>query len=206
VITNTLYLASTNRAKLREFSQAASELGISVEPLRGIDDLPGCVEDGITFEENARKKALHYSAFTDGFVFADDSGLCVDALDGAPGVLSARFAGPEADDRANNHKLLDDLHGLRRAQRAAHYECVIALARRGRAVAVTQGRVDGIILKEPRGAGGFGYDPLFLYPPLGKTFAELSGEEKFRVSHRGKAFRALAEYLRTEPRGGAGAR
>lgn len=206
MITDTLHLTSTNRAKLREFKQAASQLGISVEPLRGIDNLPRCVEDGLTFEENARKKALHYSAFTGGFVFADDSGLCVDALDGAPGVHSARFAGPEADDQANNQKLLDELHGLRRAQRAAHYECVIALAQRGRVVAVTEGRADGIILEEPRGAGGFGYDPLFLYPSLGKTFAELSGEEKLRVSHRGKAFRNLAEYLRTERPGDVGAR
>ena len=190
-----LYLASTNAGKLREFRQAGNSSGISVEPVPGAQNLPPCVEDGATFEENARKKAVYYSAYVEGLVFADDSGLSVDALGGAPGVHSARFAGPTADDAANNHKLLRELRPFPAPQRAAHYICVIALAERGRILAVTEGRVDGVVLEAPRGSGGFGYDPLFFYPPLGKTFAELSPEEKFPVSHRGEAFRRLLDYL-----------
>ena len=162
----------------------------------GIAGLPACVEDGATFEANARKKALHYSARCEGSVFADDSGICVEALSGAPGVYSARFAGPGADDAANNAKLLAELHAFPASARAAHYVCVIALARGRRILAVTEGRVDGIILDAPRGSGGFGYDPLFLYPPLGRSFAELTPEHKFDVSHRGAAFRQLLGYLR----------
>jgi len=204
-----------------------------VEFVPRLQELPPCVEDGATFEENARKKALHYSAFVDGPVFADDSGICVDALGGAPGILSARFAGPDADDAANNQKLLAELrrgeavtglyerrsdlaladahigqaaestvgepHGAVPTSRAAHYVCVIALAEHGRILTVVEGRVDGVIIDRPRGTGGFGYDPLFFYPPLGKTFAELSAEEKFAVSHRGEAFRKLLNSLESRP-------
>jgi XTP/dITP diphosphohydrolase len=225
-----LYLASSNPGKLREFQAAAAARGICVEPLPGIESLPACLEDGRTFEENARKKALHYSAYISGPVFADDSGICVDALRGAPGVVSARFAGPQATDEENNRELLEQLNRvdeeLRRVQafieswessraslegslvappaehqpirRAAHYVCVIALAQGGRILCVTEGRVDGVILDSPRGTGGFGYDPYFFYPPLGKTFAELKAEEKFAVSHRGKAFRQLLDFLSQE--------
>jgi XTP/dITP diphosphohydrolase len=202
-----LFLASTNPGKLREFRSAALACGIAVETLTGIRQLPACVEDGQTFEENACKKAVHYSRYTDGLVFADDSGIAVDALEGAPGVRSARFAGPLSSDAANNAKLIEELRrvaGTRApastalapgADPAAHYICVIALARRGQVLAVTEGRADGAILNEPRGSGGFGYDPYFFYPPLGKTFAELSPEEKFAVSHRGEAFRKLLAFL-----------
>lgn len=202
-----LYLASANPGKLREFRAAAADREIALEAVPGIEGLPPCVEDGATFEANARKKALHYSAYVDGPVFADDSGICVDALGGAPGILSARFAGPEADDAANNQKLLAELQlaeaaeAERQAQgsapphRAAHYVCVIALATRGRIVTVVEGRADGIIIDAPRGSGGFGYDPHFFYPPLRKTFAELTPEEKSAVSHRGKAFRKLLDFL-----------
>jgi len=165
----------------------------------------------------------------DGPVFADDSGICVDALGGAPGILSARFAAPDADDAANNQKLLAELRRVEAVaalyerrpdlaladapmgqaaestpgepqggvptSRAAHYICVIALAKRGRILTVVEGRADGVIIDTPRGPGGFGYDPLFFYPPLGKTFAELSAEEKFAVSHRGEAFRKLLDWL-----------
>src|ERR1700758_669298 len=127
-----LYLASTNRGKLREFEEAAGAQGLAVEGLPGIADLPVCVEDGATFDANARKKALHYSAFCKGLVFAEDSGICVDALGGRPGVYSARFAGPGAGDEANNAKLLAELQGLPLSRRAAHYACVIALARHQR--------------------------------------------------------------------------
>ena len=194
-LTRVLYLASTNAGKLREFRQAGNSCGISVELVPGVQGLAPCVEDGATFEQNARKKALYYSAYAEGPVFADDSGLCVEALGGAPGVHSARFAGPATDDAANNHKLLRELRPLPGPQRAAYYVCVIALAEHGRILTVTQGRADGVVLEAPRGSGGFGYDPLFFYPPLGKTFAELRPEEKFPVSHRGEAFRELMDWL-----------
>jgi len=143
--------------------------------------------------------------FTSKWVFADDSGICVEALGGAPGVLSARFAGPNATDEENNRKLLDELRrrGMVTAgspqgsgpPRAAHYICAIALAQQGRILTVVEGRADGLILDEPRGSGGFGYDPYFFFTPLGRTFAELTGEEKFAVSHRGDAFRKLLAFL-----------
>ena len=206
---SSLYLASANPGKLREFREAAGALGLDVEPVPGIRRLPPCVEDGATFEENARKKSLHYSAFVDGLVFADDSGILVDALGGAPGVRSARFAAPDADDAQNNRKLLMELRSVEAASgvsrqpretapssRAAHYICVIALAESGRILTTVEGRADGIIVDEPHGAGGFGYDPYFFYPPLGKTFAELTPKEKFGVSHRGAAFRRLLDFLR----------
>jgi XTP/dITP diphosphohydrolase len=202
-----LYLASANPGKLREFRQAAAARGILVEAVPGFEALPACVEDGATFEVNARKKALHYAAYVEGLVFADDSGICVEALGGAPGVYSARYAGPDADDKANNRKLLGELRRVEREaaekrspdfaapSRAAHYVCVIALAERGRIVNVVEGRADGLIIEPPRGRGGFGYDPYFYFPPLGKTFAELSPEDKFAVSHRGEAFRILLDSL-----------
>ncbi|HEX5413820.1 MAG TPA: RdgB/HAM1 family non-canonical purine NTP pyrophosphatase [Terriglobia bacterium] len=192
----TVYLASTNPGKLREFRHAAETRGVVIDLLPGIENLPVCVEDGQTFEENARKKALYYSQWTEGMVFADDSGISVDALGSGPGVYSARYAGPEADDEANNRKLLRELAGIPPSERTAHYDCVIALARRGTILTVVEGRADGQILEGPMGAGGFGYDPYFYYPPLNKTFAEFSMEEKYEVSHRGEAFRKLLEYLK----------
>jgi XTP/dITP diphosphohydrolase len=202
--TLSLYLASANPGKLREFRAAAAARGIDLQAVPDIASLPPCAEDGATFEANARKKALHYSVYVNGLVFADDSGICVDALGGAPGILSARFAGPGADDTANNQKLLAELHlveaskgtaGLTSTSRAARYVCVIALAKRGQVVTVVEGRVEGLILDTPRGRGGFGYDPFFFYPPQGKTFAELRPEEKAAVSHRGVAFRKLLDFL-----------
>ena len=214
-----LFLASTNPGRLREFRSAALASGIAVEALPGIAELPDCDEDGQTFEENARKKAVHYSRCTDGLVVADDSGIAVDALGGAPGARSARFAEPRASDAANNAKLIEELRrvAVGRAPRAtgpaasplpaAHYVCVIALARREQVLAVTKGHADGVILDEPRGSGGFGYDPYFFYPPLGRTFAELNPEEKFAVSHRGTAFRRLLSLLRErDPSATAGER
>jgi XTP/dITP diphosphohydrolase len=200
--TNTIFLASANPGKLREFQSAARPRGIEVKVLPGFCQLAPCVEDGATFEANARKKALHYSAFTKELVFADDSGICVDVLGEAPGVHSARFAGPEANDEANNQKLLSEMRRVGASlkpgptNRAAHYVCVIALAQGEHILAVVEGRADGIILDSPRGSGGFGYDPHLFYPPLEKTFAELSAEEKFAVSHRGQAFRKLLDFLK----------
>ena len=191
-----LYLASANRGKLREFREAARDCGIKVDVVPAIASLPACVEDGATFEANARKKALYYSAQCEGLVFADDSGLCVEALGGAPGVYSARFAGLHADDAANNGRLIAELHRFPFPERAAHYSCVLVLAAGGQVLAVTSGRVDGFILESPRGSDGFGYDPLFFYPPLGRSFAELTPQQKFNVSHRGAALRKLLGYLR----------
>lgn len=203
-----LYLASSNQGKLREFSQAASGSGITVEQVPGIESFPVCVEDGTTFEANARKKALHYSPLAQGLVFADDSGLSVDALGGAPGVYSARYSGPAATDESNNQKLIRELRQIADSQSLAgarldvpfgkfpaHYVCVIALAEEGNCTAITEGRVGGVIIESPLGEGGFGYDPYFFYPPFQKTFAEISAEEKFAVSHRGIAFRKLVDYL-----------
>lgn len=207
VKTKLVFLASANPGKEREFQTAARPLGIEVRTLPGFSQLPPCVEDGATFEANARKKAIHYSSDTTELVFADDSGISIDALKGAPGVYSARFAGPGSSDDDNNQKLLAELRraeadlagaaaGRTPATRAAHYVCVIALARRGEILTVVEGHADGTIVDSARGAGGFGYDPYFFFPPLRKTFAELSAEEKFAVSHRGEAFRKLLEYLR----------
>ncbi len=200
---NTIFLASASLGKLREYQAAARPFGIEVQPLARFRRLPPCIEDGATFEENARKKALHYSAFTSAPVFADDSGLCVDALGGAPGIYSARFSGPAATDESNNEKLLAELHRVQGndASRAeatypAHYVCSLALAQQIQILTVVDGRADGLIIKEARGSGGFGYDPYFFFPPLGKTFAELTVDEKFAVSHRGEAFRKLLRFLK----------
>lgn len=201
-----LWLASSSEGKLREFAEAARSRSIDVEALPGIERLEPCVEDGLTFEANARKKAEYYSRHGDGLVFADDSGIALDALGGAPGVYSARYSGPAATDDANNAKLIAELSralqpdvigpsAAPNPHAAGHYVCVIALARRGQVLTVTEGRADGIIVAPPRGTGGFGYDPYFFFPPLGRTFAELSPEAKFAVSHRGEAFRKLLDYL-----------
>jgi XTP/dITP diphosphohydrolase len=191
----TLFLASANPGKLREFWKAAAASGVKVEAVPGLRELPPCIEDGLTFEENARKKALHYSQYTAGPVFSDDSGICVDALGGAPGVYSARYAGPHATDAANNAKLLQEISRVGVNKPPAHYVCVVALALRGTLLGMFEGQAHGLILDVPRGEGGFGYDPYFFFPPLGRTFAELTPEDKFAVSHRGAAFRRLLESL-----------
>jgi XTP/dITP diphosphohydrolase len=188
-----LYLASTNPGKLAEFRALAKQAspGVEIELLPGLDSMPPFDEMAPTFAENAAGKALHYSRFHDGLVFADDSGLVVPALGGAPGVHSARYAGPTATSAERIGKLLGELSGKTGLERRAYFVCVVALARKGRAKALVSDRVNGEILERPRGDGGFGYDPVFYFPPLQKTFAELSAEEKNEHSHRGKAFRKL---------------
>ena len=166
-----------------------------VQPVAGIDRLPPCVEDGESFAANAQKKALYYSRFVSGLVLGDDSGLEVDSLGGAPGVLSRRFAGPDATDAENNAKLLRQLLGFPIAQRTARFVCVLALARSGQTFAQFEGLARGLILESPRGTNGFGYDPLFLDPQSNRSFAEFSPEEKLQRSHRGQALRALLEWL-----------
>jgi XTP/dITP diphosphohydrolase len=195
-----LYLASSNSGKLREFRVLATAAGsdpvVELELLPGFDSLPPFEEDAPTFAENALGKALYYSRGQDDFVFADDSGLVVPALGGAPGVHSARYAGPTASSAERIAKLLGELRGVKGEERRAYFVCAIALAKRGRAAVVVTERVDGKILEAPRGAGGFGYDPVFYFPPLGRAFAELSAEEKNEHSHRGKAFGKLLMVLR----------
>lgn len=193
-------IATSNAGKLRDFAAAAQEHGIVVDALPGFSSLPPVAEDQPTFEANARKKAEIYSRFApDAIVLADDSGLEVPALGGAPGVRSARYAAhsPEenASDAANNARLLAELKTVVEEQRQARFVCVIVAAGNGKALASFRGEAKGMILHAPRGSGGFGYDPLFYFPELGKTFAELSATEKARVSHRGKAFRKFLEWM-----------
>ncbi|PYT42716.1 MAG: non-canonical purine NTP pyrophosphatase, RdgB/HAM1 family [Acidobacteria bacterium] len=194
-----LFLASSNRGKLSEYRMLAMASGVSLAVelalLLGLDKLPEFEENAPTFAENAAGKALHYSRLWDGLVFADDSGLVVPALGGAPGVHSARYAGPRATNSQRIEKLLGEMRGKTGAERAAYFVCAIALTEHGRAKAIVTDRVEGEILEAPRGSGGFGYDPVFYFPALGKTFAEIPAEEKNQRSHRGKAFRRLLSSL-----------
>jgi XTP/dITP diphosphohydrolase len=198
-----LYFASSNPGKLAEFRALAESYAsgehtpVIVESLPGFESLPAFQENAPTFGENALGKALYYSQLSDEIVFADDSGLAVDALGGAPGVHSARYAGPHATSAERIAKLLGELYGTPEAERAAHFCCVIAVIRKGLPVAIVSNRVDGVILNAPRGSAGFGYDPVFFLPALGKTFAELSASEKNQRSHRGKAFRRVLALLDT---------
>lgn len=191
----TLIVASGNLGKLREYRVLAAGHALELDLLPGFANIPEFPEDAPTFAENAVGKALYYSKHSDEMVFADDSGLVVPALDGAPGVLSARYAGPGASSEQRNTKLLAALRGMARAERASFFVCVIALAQQGRCLAVVSAKVDGEILETPSGSGGFGYDPVFYFPQLAKSFAELTPEEKNQHSHRGKAFRRLMQIL-----------
>jgi len=168
---------------------------IALELLPVFESLPVFEEDAPTFAENAAGKALHYSRLCKELVFADDSGLAVPSLGGAPGVLSARYAGVGASSAERNAKLLRELRGKSGRERAAYFVCAIALAQRGRTKAIVTARVDGEILEAPRGDRGFGYDPIFYVSALGKGFAEISAEEKNVYSHRGQAFRKLLAFL-----------
>jgi XTP/dITP diphosphohydrolase len=194
-----LFLASSNPGKLAEYralaNSSAFSFPVELALLPDFDALPSFEENASTFAENAAGKALHYSRHRDGLVFADDSGLVVPALGGAPGVHSARYAGPLATNSQKIEKLLGEMRGKTGAERQAHFVCAIALVERGRAIAIVTDRVDGKILEAPRGTGGFGYDPVFYFPPLEKTFAEIPAEEKNQRSHRGKAFRKLLAAL-----------
>jgi XTP/dITP diphosphohydrolase len=186
-----LLLASSNANKLREYRSMAEGRAIDLDLLPRFRELPAFPEDAPTFAENAAGKALHYSQSSDEIIFADDSGLVVPALDGAPGVHSARYAGENASDAQRIEKLLKEMRGLKGDARRARFVCVIAAARAGKMLAVMSDSAEGIIADEPRGHEGFGYDPIFYFPARGKTFAELREAEKNEVSHRGKAFRKL---------------
>ena len=172
---------------------------IEVELLPGLERLPKFAETAPTFAENAAGKALHYSRFVELPVIADDSGLVVPALGSVPGVQSARYAGPNATDAERIQKLLEELRDKSVRDRRARFVCVLALAERGRVRAVLSDFAAGELLEAPRGDQGFGYDPIFYFPALGKSYAEISREEKNLHSHRGKAFRKLLEFLPREP-------
>jgi XTP/dITP diphosphohydrolase len=198
-------IATSNAGKLRDFAGAAATHGVEIAAIPNFSSLPTPVEDGATFAENAIKKANEYSRAVPGqIVLADDSGLEVDALHGAPGVHSARYAADEphraednTDDDLNNARVLRELREIPPTKRSARFVCVLAAARNGVTLITFRGVAEGLILEQPRGAGGFGYDPLFFFPAIGRTFAELSAEEKSKYSHRGAAFRQFLAWCDT---------
>lgn len=184
-----LVLATRNAGKISEFRQLLHDFDVEIKGLNDFGPLPPVVEDGRTFEDNAYKKAHFTARFLGLPALADDSGLVVKALGGAPGVLSARYAGQNATDEANNLRLLRSMENT--AERDAFFVCTVAIAVPAGPALIYEGRCDGRIATSPLGTNGFGYDPLFFYPPLNKTFAEMTAEEKNRVSHRGKAMAEL---------------
>jgi XTP/dITP diphosphohydrolase len=201
-----LFAATTSQGKLRDFHTAAQVNGLIIEPLLALQSVPAPEENGATFVANATLKAIYYSRFAPGeMVLADDSGLEVDALNGAPGVRSARFAAdtglvdsPDANDNTdvwNNIVLIQRLAGVPLDKRTARYRCVLVAARDGEPLYTAEGAVEGLILEEPRGTGGFGYDPLFYLSALDRTMAEIDLETKLSISHRGRAIAALLPML-----------
>lgn len=191
-----ILVASTNRGKIREIADILSSADVTIFTPDQIVITVDVQENGATFEENALKKAAAYRDVAEMSALADDSGLCVDALDGAPGVMSARFAGPNASDADNIERLLKAMHKMQ--NRKARFVCVVALALTSGELITAQGDYPGLITEAPMGSGGFGYDPVFYDPTTGKTFAELCQEEKNRVSHRKRALIALREKLQTQ--------
>jgi XTP/dITP diphosphohydrolase len=186
-----MLLASSNPGKLREYNELVENSRVELSLLPHFAKLEPFDESAPTFAENAAGKALHYSKFTDKMVLADDSGLVVPALGGEPGVHSARYAGPNATDSDRIQKLLRAMAEKDGEDRRARFVCVIAIAQGGRVLAVVSDSAEGAISKEPHGRNGFGYDPIFFFPDLGRTYAEISPEDKNRLSHRGKAFRKV---------------
>jgi XTP/dITP diphosphohydrolase len=190
-----IVLATGNLDKVREIRALLEGIALKFLSLEDFPDLEPAVEDGLSFEENAIKKALHVSGTTGEAVLADDSGLEVEALDGDPGVRSARFAGEPSDHQANNRKLLELLKGVPEEKRKAAFVCVAVLVTPRGKVVVQRGELKGRITTEPRGRGGFGYDPVFYIPRLRKTVAELDEAAKNEISHRGQAFTALKPFI-----------
>jgi len=197
-----LVLATSNAGKVREMASYLADLGFEVVSLAQLG-VEQAAETGATFRENAELKAVSAARRTGHWALAEDSGLEVDALGGAPGVFSARYAGESATDEANNRKLLEALHDVEFARRTARFKTVMVLASPEGDVWVSEGTCEGYIATEPRGSGGFGYDPLFWVPELGKCFAELSAEEKGQISHRGRALRAMTQLIKELVAGGA---
>lgn len=190
-----IVVGTRNPGKVREIRALLRGLPVELVGLEAFPDAPHVDEDGDTFQANAIQKATVLADALGEWVMAEDSGLEVDALGGRPGVRSARFAGPQQDADANNRKLLEELDGVPEERRGASYRSVFALARPGRLLVAVDGRCDGRIALRPRGSHGFGYDPLFVWPDLGKTFAELEPDVKNRLSHRGRALEALRHRL-----------
>jgi XTP/dITP diphosphohydrolase len=187
--TNYLVIASRNKGKTAEIRELLSGFPITIKNLDDFGPIPEVEEDGQTFDENAYKKASFTARILGHPALADDSGLVVDALDGAPGVFSARYAGADATNEQRLRKLLREMEGI--SNRKASFECVISLAMPTGPALTYEGRCEGLIAESPEGTNGFGYDPIFFYPPYKKTFAQLTREEKGRVSHRGKALEAF---------------
>ncbi|MCP4021910.1 MAG: XTP/dITP diphosphatase [Desulfobacteraceae bacterium] len=185
-----IVLATTNKGKTREFAQLLKDFPITIKNLGDFGPIPEVIEDGQTFDDNAFKKASFTARVLGYPAIADDSGLCVEALDGAPGVYSARYAGENATDKANVTKLLSNLKG--KNNRKAKFKCVLSIAVPTGAALTYEGSCEGILLEEPQGNNGFGYDPIFFYPDFNKTFAQLSMEEKGKVSHRGRALKEVS--------------
>ena len=192
-----LVIATGNAGKLKEIRRLLAGTGIEVLGMGDLEHVPEIVEDGATFAENARKKALTVAESCNRLTLADDSGLEVNALEGAPGVHSARYAGEQAGDADNNRKLLDALSGVPRERRKGAFRCVMALCEPQGTCNLFHGSIDGLLLDSPRGEGGFGYDPLFLVPEYGRTLAELPLDVKNRISHRGQALRQVVTFLQS---------
>ena len=189
-------LATHNQGKIREFQKRFSEMGWEAIPISDIADIPEPEETGTTFRENALQKARYYAEAVNLPVLSDDSGIIADVLGNEPGVYSARYAGVHGNDEANNQKLVEVLRPYRREARRGHYMCVIAVVWPDGREITAEGRCNGIIRDFYKGTGGFGYDPLFYLPEFGKTMAELSMEEKNKISHRGKAVDAMLKKLK----------
>lgn len=193
---NQLLVASGNPKKLKELQELLGDLPITLLSLKQFPQVREVEENGRSFRENAEKKALAFAKQTGCLTLADDSGLSVDYLKGAPGVHSARFSGPEKNDLKNCEKLLERLKGIPHEKRGASFCCAAALATSKKVLHMAEEKVNGFITEEMRGDGGFGYDPLFFYPEFDKTFAEVPAEKKHAVSHRGKALRRMKEFLK----------
>jgi XTP/dITP diphosphohydrolase len=190
-----LIIATKNKGKAKEFVELFEPLGFRVKTLLDYPDAPDIEETGETFEENALLKAAGISNIFQKIVIADDSGLVIDALDGRPGVYSARYAGTKKDDEANIQKVLFEMKDVPEEKRTAHFHCTLALVVPGKDPVIVEGTCNGLILTEKRGNNGFGYDPIFYLPHLKKTMAEMTSEEKNQISHRGNAIRKLYEHV-----------
>jgi XTP/dITP diphosphohydrolase len=190
-----ILLASSNAGKLAEYRELSAGAALDIVLLPHFEKFPEFDESAPTFAENSAGKALHYSRYSDEIVLADDSGLVVPALDGAPGVRSARYAGPHASAADRVAKLLREMSGKTGDERRARFVCVISIARQGRAVAIVSDKAEGFIATEPHGTNGFGYDPVFLFPSQRRTYADVTSREKNAASHRGKAFQRLLDAL-----------
>ena len=188
-----VFLATGNKKKIKEIAAIFEGTGIELLSILDGIDIPDVVEDGDTFEANSAKKALEIAKHLDMYAIADDSGLCVDALDGAPGVYSARYSGEDATDESNNKKLIADLTGIE--DRSAKFVCVITLAKPSGEVHTFRGEVEGVIVDNPAGTDGFGYDPYFMVPEYNKTLAQIP-EIKNKISHRAKALELLKKEIK----------